>query len=181
MGIISFIMLLLIITFGIYDYRKEKKKATAEREMEEGNKLGRLDSIAKVVPLEDQPMNECPSICEKIVMERENINNPSSIQLKRANSWGLLESEMDSPRPKFRKTLSNTMHILINSPTDDQGHISRVSTSKESVFPILQSDANTQTKVTLETKKKEEIRTKGCWATTMITVAVNIYIYIYIY
>ena len=66
--------------------------------------------------------------------------------------------------------------------TDKQGHTRRVNKNKDTPYVVMKTDSNTQTNITMEFKKKEEIRTKGCCMATMITVAVyNIYIYICMY
>ena len=66
--------------------------------------------------------------------------------------------------------------------TDNQGHTRRVNKNKDTSYVVMKTDSNTQTDITMEFKKKEEIRTKGCCMATMITVAVYTqYIYIYIY
>ena len=166
---LSFAMLFLIITFWIYDSIKKKKKARRDREEEE-NAIEIPNTRGQVVPLEVLSLDKRPNINEEILTERVLINNPSCMLLKKADSFGEVNVK-DSPLPKPRRTLSNI--VQIKYPTDTEGY-----RNDQSGFPI-NKDADTQTTMTLVVKKKEDLRKKGCWTTTLITVAV-IYIYIYI-
>ena len=243
---ITFAMLFLIITFGIYDYNKKRRR---DREEEE-NIIEIPNSRAQVVPLEVLSLDKCPNINEEISIERNPIILP-----KKANSFSEWNVE-DFPLPKPRKTLYNT--IQANNPdaeehienlnrndqsespvnkndemtlwvtnkdirnlttvneymenlkrndefefpikkdqttmtlgvkkkevgcctTDVEGYIENLNRNDQSESPIYE-DADTQTTMSLGVKKNEDLRTKGCWTTTLITVAViHTYIHLYIY
>ena len=170
-GAITIIMLFLILTYGIYDYTKQKKKKAAKSRVEEGNKIEKPTSRGQIVPLEVLDLNEFQSSNEGIISERENLNNSSFIQYKKADS---LTARPSSTKP----SKTNTIHI--NYPKDTERYIKNANITNQLEFPIPKSDADTQTTITLKIKKTKDIGTKGCCATTLMTVAV-IYIYIYIY
>ena len=162
MGCLTIIMLFLIATIGIYDHIKKKRAAASANDMHKMRR-GEGRSKAKIEPLEIHA-EEYKSINESIP------TNLQSFPPKRSKSCDL---GIDDASSLFNER-------IIHSHSFNSSHTRIVKRTIESGLVIPKSDADTQTKTTIGFKKKEDIRTKGCCFTTMVTVGV-IYSYIYIY